>query len=104
MAIYGKELNSPKIRRFEYTVLNKKYILDVETRLDGKTNREMYDFWLCRKGYGFVTYAIGMQADQTKAKIDPKYYKLEDALEIVECNLMDYINIYEDELAWIESQ
>lgn len=104
MAFFGKEIREAKVRKFQYTVLDKEYIVEVEKRYSDAINGDMYEFYLHRVGYGIKSHIIGFPADQTKAKINPKYYSLEEALEIVEDNLMGDINMYEDEMEYLENR
>lgn len=104
MAFFGKEIREAKVRKFQYTVLNKEYIVEAETLNKGCVYGEVHEFYLHRVGCGFKSHIIGFPADQTKAKINPKYYTLEEALEIVEDNLMEDINMYEDELEYLENR
>ena len=102
MAIYGKELRKANTRKFMYTMLDKEYIVEAETKYNDFYNGDLYEFFLHRVGCGMKSHIFGFPADQTKAKIDPKYYTLEDALELVESNLFDNILFYEKEINCLE--
>lgn len=104
MAIFGKEQRTAKVRRFLYTVLDREYIVEAETHYEDVINGDMHEFYLHRVGYGLKTHIIGMPFDQTKAKINPRTYTLEEALELVECQLMDYINMYEEDIEYLEDR
>lgn len=103
MAIFGKEQRAAKVRKFLYTVLDREYIVEVETRYDDYYNGDLFEFYLHRVGCGVKTHIMGFPADQTKAKVDPKLYTLEEALELVENNLREDIDFYEEEVECLEN-
>lgn len=100
MAIYGKELRKVNVRKFLYTVLDKDYIVEVETVYSDATRDEMYEFYLHRVGMGLKTHIIGIPVYQ--ANPSPVFYTLEEALELVERSLIGNIRFYEEEVECLE--
>ena len=81
------------VERYQY---NNEYILEVweeNTEEDGL----VWYFTLARGITGYKMDLFGLRADQTQANV-PHVYTKEEAIELAEANVEDYIPNYEEEL------
>lgn len=88
-----------KVERYQY---NNEYILEVWEEVDEKCGLTWY-FTLARGTTGYKLDMFGIIADQTQAK-EPHVFTKEEAIELAEANVEDYIPLYEEELDCLEEK
>lgn len=94
-----KKLKNPKIERYDFG----NHILEVE-EINDPIAGKMWEFWIYRKNCGHKSYVIGLPADQTKAKINPKMWTKKETIDLVVDTLHRDICDYEEELEYLESR